>query len=403
MSASAIALSEQQAQIRTIIQLLAQQISQDLGSVNSNGLLSGLAGHLLFLFNAYKLDNSFVQEAIFSERLEQLQEQLDEQSFELSSGLAGQAWLLEYLNQSNFDDYDAQLLSDVDTLFYDALNHQPWAGEIEYVLGLAGYAPYAARRSKFTDQSALYGVIVKNFASIAQHLDDDHISWSQPAHSVYRFDKDNLTKPEFNLGLAHGVPGIIAALLPALKIDSLREQTKSLVTQSCDWLLAQQNPNQEDECRFGTCVGDEHRSRLGWCYGDLTIALTLARAGHALDKANYLESALAIALKATKRDAKSAAINDAGLCHGSVGLVVIFQLLNRLLPHPDLQKATYYWLDYSLNTYQEKGLEAFYSFNGVSQQLEKEHGFLMGYSGIGMAFVSLLTGEFDWTECLLMA
>ena len=104
MPTHAIASPEQEAQIRAIIKKLASEVSQDLHTVQGNGLLSGLAGHLLFLFNAYRIDESSVDEVLFSEKLEQLQEQLDQQSFELSSGLAGQAWVLEYLNQADLED-----------------------------------------------------------------------------------------------------------------------------------------------------------------------------------------------------------------------------------------------------------------------------------------------------------
>lgn len=403
MPTHAIASPEQEAQIRAIIKSLAKEVSLDLHKVNNNGLLSGLAGHLLFLFNAYRLDEKNVDEVLFSDKLELLQEQLDQQSFELSNGLAGQAWVLEYLNQAEAEDYDPELLSEIDQLFHAALNHQPWPGEIESVLGLAGYAPYASRRNKQTEQAVLYGVIVDNFASVALQVDDNQISWSQPENSVYRFEKDDPKKPEYNLGLAHGVPGIIASLIPALKIEPLREKTTRLLTQSCDWLLSQQNPDTDSEFCYGSCSGDEHKSRLGWCYGDLTIALTLARAGHALDRPSYVDEARRVALKAAKRDAESGFINDAGLCHGFVGLVSIYQLLNQLMPHPELEQAAKYWLNYSLEQYQEKGLEAFYAYNGETTEHYENFGFLMGYAGIGLGFISVLSDDLDWAECLLMA
>lgn len=398
-----IASQEQQAQIHAIIKELVSEVSKDVNNVSYHGLLSGLAGHLLFLFNAHKLDESLVDEGLFVEKLDYLQEHLGEQSFELSNGLAGQAWVLEYFNQADTDDYEPELLNELDDLFNEALNHQPWPGEIETVLGLGGYTPYAALRHRKVDQTALFTTIVNDFQSVAVKVSDDQLAWSQPKNSVYRFDKEDLEQQEYNLGLAHGVPGAIAALLPALKVTSLKSQVTELLTKSCDWLLNQQNPNKEEECCYGSCAGEAHLSRLGWCYGDLTIALTLARVGHALDRPSYIEKAQTIALKAAKRDAKSGAINDAGLCHGFVGLVVIFALLNKHMPHPELEQATQYWLEYSLKQYQEKGVAAFNSFNGETRQHDVNHGFLMGYAGVGVGFISVLNDDFDWAECLLMA
>ncbi|BBN83226.1 lanthionine synthetase [Pseudoalteromonas sp. A25] len=391
-------------QIANLIQILATEVASFDTSEHNHGLLSGIAGHLLFLYKAHQWQPDWVDEAVFSQKLEQLQDGLAEQSFELSNGLAGQAWLLEYLNQADKEEYDAELLEDVDQLFADALAHDPWPGEIESVLGLAGYAPYAKRRARFSDQSKLWEVIVKGFESTATRLDNGHITWSQPSNSVYRLNKEALDEPEHNLGLAHGVPGIIAALLPALNIDSLNARVTALLQGSCDWLLAHQNPGHDSFSCFGTCAqGSQHDSRLGWCYGDLTIALTLARVGHAIDRPSYVDKALDIALHSTQRDAESGQVRDAGLCHGFAGLVTIYQLLNQVMPHPELASAMQKWLDYTLAQYDERGIEAMYCFDGRAMSYEKDLGFLMGYSGIGLALLSVLDDDTSWADCLLMA
>ncbi|MBQ4839040.1 lanthionine synthetase C family protein [Pseudoalteromonas luteoviolacea] len=405
MSEQLLITDSQRQEIGDIITVLAQEVSRNIQTDTElkNGLLSGLAGQLLFLFKAHQLDPNSVDEALFSEKLELLQEQLAEQSFELSTGLAGQAWVLEYLNQADQDDYDAELLEDVDELFTQALDYNPWPGEIEMVLGLSGYAPYAARRSKYSDQTKLFDIIVSGLESTATYFDNGHIAWSQPKESVYRFDTDDKEKPEFNLGLAHGVPGMIGALLPALKVPSLQARVAKLVSGACDWLLENQTGHNHAPSCYGSCAGeDEPNSRLGWCYGDITIALILARAGQALDRPSYVDRALEIALHATKRDAKSGYINDAGLCHGFVGLALIFQIVNQCMPNPQLVKATQYWVDYSLNEYRERGLEALYSFNGLTKEHEVDYGFLMGFAGIGCGLVSLLDDDVSWTDCLLM-
>ena len=123
--------------IKEIIQKLTNKVATNCEQEQSNGLLSGLAGQLLFLYNAHRFDPSFVNEDMFAEHLERLQQGLPDQSFELSNGLAGQAWVLEYFNQANAEDYEHDLLDDIDSLFVQALGSLPWDGEIEMVLGLA--------------------------------------------------------------------------------------------------------------------------------------------------------------------------------------------------------------------------------------------------------------------------
>ncbi|OHU91862.1 MULTISPECIES: lanthionine synthetase C family protein [Pseudoalteromonas] len=393
---------EKKQKLESIIHLLARLVSAK--DESHHGILSGLAGHLLFLYKAHEYNSDWVDEALFTQKLDKLQDELEEQTLELSTGLAGQAWLLEYLNQANQEDYAVDLLEDVDALFTGALDHNPWLGEIEYVLGLAGYAPYAARRLRYSDQQALYSTIVKGFESTASRLDNGLITWSQPSQSVYRLDKECLDQPEYNLGFAHGVPGIIAALLPALKISTLKPQVTELVQGACDWLLTQRKDDKDSVSCFSSCASHPHEtSRLGWCYGDLTIALVLARAGQALESPSYVDQALKVALKNIPRDASTGFVKDAGLCHGYVGIMTIYQALNELMPHPQLEEVVTTWLDYTLEQFEQQGLEAFYFFSGESKNYVEDFSLLTGYSGIGLCLLSVLNDDLSWLDSMLMA
>ena len=271
------------------------------------------------------------------------------------------------------------------------------------VLGLGGVAVYAARRLLKSSSTAFFDSLVSHFEQAAVQISDHTLSWSQPANSVYRFNKDEPESHEFNLGLAHGVPGIIAALLPALKIPALHQRTKSLLVQSCDWLMAQELDEKEFTSCFASSCNEQHNSRLGWCYGDLTIALTLARVGRALELPSYMEKAKAISLHAARRDQHNGMVNDAGLCHGSAGIALIFQLLHQEIDEPLLVETANKWLDFTLDYYREKGLKGLYMFSGLNKTHEEDTGFLMGYSGIGLCLLSALTGNTDWVDSLLMA
>ncbi|WP_440054566.1 lanthionine synthetase C family protein [Pseudoalteromonas sp. T1lg65] len=396
---------EKKEQITAIIEHLVEVTEDRIKTTNENGLLGGIAGKLLFLFNAAQYKSGSVDEELFAERLDKLQEELVNQSPELSSGLAGQVWLLELLNQSEQDDYDPALLQDIDELFADALDFSPWTGEIEMVLGLSGYAPYVARRARKTDQSVLFDRLLTGFETTLTELDDNKVTWSQPLQSMYRMDREEENGPEgaeYNLGLAHGVPGIIAAILPALSCPTHHDRAKRLLEGACDWLLEQQLENTHAASCFGTCAGKDHGSRLGWCYGDLPIAVTLARAGKALDRPSYVDKALEITLKNTSRDEESGHIYDAGLCHGYFGLVTMFQVLYHHFPHPEIAQAAQKWLDYGLEKYQQKGLESLYAYRGDTKDYREDTGFLMGYPGVGLALLSVLTDDLDWADCLLL-
>ncbi len=150
------------------------------------------------------------------------------------------------------------------------------------------------------------------------------------------------------------------------------------------------------------------KSRLGWCYGDLTIALTLARAGKLLQRQSYIELAQAIALHAASRDAVDAQIHDHGLCHGSSGLALIFKLLYRELRLPQLLVAATHWQNFYLQQFLQQGPSALYKWvgdiaAGDRKKRAEDFGLLEGYAGVGLSLLVSLEQEPDWVDALLLA
>lgn len=368
------------------------------------GLYGGLAGDLLFLWKANNFQPDLVDESVFEHKFSYLQEHFSIQQFNLSFGLSGIGWLIEYLNQSQTD-YDPQLCESIDHVLLEQINIDKWQGELEVVMGLAGIASYAARRARKSEQQDIFEVLLRHYDSNATKLSDNLISWPQPLNSVYRMSEVEDKSNEYNLGLAHGVTGIIAALIPALKLKAQQAKARELLSQSCEWLLHQENSAKNKKCYFKSTNKSKRTSRLGWCYGDLTIALTLARAGIALNVPKYIEKAREIGLHAAKRTASNAMIKDASICHGSMGLAVIFKLLSELLEREsdELMRAAKFWLQYTVELYQKEGIEGFHYFSGKTGEFVENTSLLEGYSGIGLGLLTFLDETTDWTDCLLMS
>lgn len=403
MSQTLQSATDNQQLINQVLQHIATRLLAQ--KTDQYGLLSGLTGDLLFLFKLSQYNDALVDEAIFGDKLELLQQQLANSTHnaDLSQGLSGQGWFLEYINQAQGEDYDPELCEEIDAIIQSNLSSDHWPGEIEVVLGLGGPAVYAARRQLKSAPTDLFEQLISYYENAATQISDTTISWSQPADSVYRFNKDQPQIPEFNLGLAHGVPGIIAAILPALNIPRLQKRAKTLLIQSCDWLLEQElDIAQQTSCFASTCNDGHPGSRMGWCYGDLTIALTLARVGNALAIPRYIHKAKHISLYNVKRDEQSGGIRDAGLCHGSAGLALIFQLLYQQLDEPELLQAADHWLLFTLDLYRQKNLTGLHMYSGINKTYEENTGFLMGYAGIGLCLLAALGHDTDWVDCLLM-
>ncbi len=386
-------------------QAIINHVENSLTTVNNLSLFSGVSGYLVYLLKATEFPELTVNETIIEEQLDKLQYNLNyfQREFSLSSGIIGLGWFLEYANQSQEEDYLAELCVDIDHIIHQHLLTNYWTREIEMVMGLAGVSVYAARRQLKSDQSRIYNELVRHFEQVATYFENGTLAWNQPPYSVYRLNKEQLHEDEYNLGLAHGVPGIIASLLPALEIPEISKRASTLVVKSCDWLLRQQYDSVDSVCYYPSYSNGKDISRLGWCYGDLTIALTLVRTGKALNKKNYIEIARNISLRAASRDVTTTLIADAGICHGSVGLALLFKLLYAHFRENDLLQASNFWRDHTLTLFKVNGLAGLYKYNGVTKQHEECDGFLEGYAGIGLTLLSLENNQLDWTDSLLLS
>ncbi|MEP1446301.1 MAG: lanthionine synthetase C family protein [Paraglaciecola sp.] len=405
MSSQSELSNSKKIKIEKLLKILSLTVQSSSNDVKNLGLLTGLTGELLFLWKISQHDNNYVDENIIIEKFQFLQNNLSlaTSNINLSFGLIGLGWFLEYINQAQTEDYDPELCEDIDAMLLKAMSIESWGGEIEMVMGLAGMSVYGARRHLKSDLTVFYEKLINHFENMATQVSENTITWLQPSYSIYRLDKEHIEKPEYNFGLAHGVPGIIAAIVPALKIPSLYSQTKKMLIQSCDWLLQQQLNKVDKRSYFSSSSNSTHSTRLAWCYGDLTIALTLYRVGKALNLPTYMEIGIKISLHASCRDEIQALVNDAGLCHGSAGLMLIFKLLYQETGLKEFQQATVKWLDYTLDLFDKKGLPGLYKMSGYDKSYSESTDFLEGYAGIGLCLLATLDGEADWTDCLMLS
>lgn len=359
-------LSEiKQSKILKIIGILTNIIQSSPHDANNLGFINGLSGELLFLCQANKFDKSLVNETAFDNKVQFFQEHLHKTAtqFDFSHGISGAGWSLEYLNQAQGEDYDPELCEDIDDILLKSTSVENWQAEIEMLLGLGGIAIYAARRQLKADTTVLFHQILHHYENLSSQISEDTLTWRQPDNSRYRLNREDTKQAEYNLGLAHGVPGIIAAILPALQIPQLKTRTERLLRQSCDWLLQQQLNTPDQQSYFSLSTTQTRCSRLAWCYGDLTIALTLARVGKSLKIPSYINKAKEISLHAALRNEKNGKVYDAGLCHGSAGIALIFQILYKELKLVELYSAAQRWLDFTLELY-DKNDNPIIKFNG---------------------------------------
>lgn len=386
--------------IASVLEKDAQQSVEQQGG----GLLTGLAGQQLFFWQLHKQFPELACQQAFSARMTLIEQQMPRLQSELAFGygLTGVAWLYEFFLREG--DYQTEFNHNTDVLLLQHLQQADWAGELEFIRGLSGFAVYIARRRTaelgLPLAQALLALLTRKWHS----FDSGTGAWEVPAASFFRFEPTS-EQPEFNLGLAHGVPATIAALLPLLAYQQLHEPIQALLKASCLWLVKQQQSSLEYGSCFSYLAGQPCQSRLGWCYGDATIALTLLRVGEALGIEDITKAGKDIALQAAQRRLSNSQVHDAGICHGSAGLALIFKIMARYCPEPSLHQAAQYWFDHTLALYQTQGLAG---FNAVREQDNAarylpDHGLLGGYAGIGLVLLTAFGVEANWLDAFLLA
>ncbi|HEY0922994.1 lanthionine synthetase LanC family protein [Rheinheimera pacifica] len=390
----------------SIVRALINEIQNIPEKTTSSGLLNGLSGHLLFLWYAGKFLPEQVSESLFNKRLSDMEIVDHTKPFGMSFGLGitGIAWLYETFLQDQINSYQPEFNQNTDILVQQYLEQVSDSTDIEYVLGVSGIAVYLARRNCCRQALGCSELLISVLQRQAHFLDETSCAWNTPPSSIYRFNKDN-NNPEFNLGLAHGVPAVLSALI-ALHGGLTRQKAtaEKLLNAGCNWLLAQRQDPQRHGCYFGNVAEKPSTSRLGWCYGDLAIALTLFRAGHLLQRDDLIRAATEICLHASHRTPEQSFVQDAAICHGIAGLALSFRLLSEYCTDPQIKLAEQFWHNELFKLYRTQGVKGFYRFGeeeGQPTYLE-DASLLNGYAGIGLYLLTTLGQKADWTEALLL-
>lgn len=390
--------------IDDIIKELSDFLIVKPANVSRLGLYDGLAGELLFHWIVQRQDKFSLNEDKFNVKLDALLTNIsDVQSdFSLSRGISGIGWFLEFLNQDQGENYDPLFSEDIDAQINAILDVNHWDEEIEIVLGLAGVLTYLSRRQKFSNEcSKMQSLALKHYMQLALSFDKNTLAWPQPKHSIFKFNKVNTDQNEFNYGLAHGMFGIVSALLPLFDIPHFKENSEHLITSACNWLISQGNTDQKDGF-FTYSTEAIQTARKGWCYGDITSALILHRVGQATQNQDFISLSKKIALNTLTPSNLDKMVIDAGLCHGSAGLALLYHLLANEMKLTELESGREHWLTFTIERYKKDGLKGFYEYVPQSNKYQANHGLLTGYSGIGLCLYSIKYNDTSWTDSFLI-
>lgn len=318
-------------------------------------------------------------------------------STSLFVGTVGVGWVLSHLDGRLLDSSDA--LGDVDDLVLGSIGTFPPVADLTD--GLVGLGVYLL--SRLPDAAAYDGLtrIVRRLVAIGE---SDATWWHRP-DTMLREEIDLYPHGYFSVGMAHGQPGVVALLarLNAAGIDEagdlLRRATAALMTFA--------SPEHDTVGRYPSVLAerdeDHHGSRLAWCYGDPGVAMALLAAGRALGDGAVTDEALATARAAAARPFDGSVIVDAGLCHGTGGLVQVFSRLYAETGDEVFAEAARRWYDVLLGQRVPGGPYAgFQAILDTKVGYVPVPGFLEGAAGAGLVLLdAAIPLNLSWDAVLL--
>lgn len=326
----------------------------------------------------------------------------------LYPGFLGVAWLVEHLEGWILDFGDEDAGEEIVEAVGDLLQAAPWRDEWDLVGGLTGFGVYALERRPRPGSRECLERVVDRLSEIAERSPEG-VTWrKRQEHLLYRPDlyPDGL----YNLGIAHGIPGVIGLLGEIWATGVAHDRVSTLLPPAVDWLLAQKLPPGAGGSfppLVAPGITPTAPSRLAWCYGDLGIAAILLGAGRRAGRTDWEAEALSLARGAAARPAESTEVVDAGLCHGAIGLSHLFNRLFQATGDPLLGAAARSWLDRGLGMRRPgEGLAGFLAWQSEHQNGDYgwriDPGFLYGGAGIGLALLAAATPiEPAWDRVLL--
>jgi lantibiotic modifying enzyme len=320
------------------------------------------------------------------------------------SGFSGVAWTLEHLRGRLFEDDGEDPGQEVASALLEHVALSPWRGHYDLISGLVGFGVYALERLPLAGGRECLERVVARLRETSER-GPDGVTWRTGPDLLMERELETFPEGNFNLGVAHGVPGVIAVLAQACAAGV---DARDLLDGAVDWLLAQKlPPGSESSFSYNVAPGVEPKSsRLAWCYGDLGIAASLLVAARAVGEAEWEREALAIARGCAARPRESAGVIDAGICHGAAGAAHLFNRLYQATGEPVFRDAALAWIEQVLAYRQPgKGVGGFEMWVvGAGEELDwrADPGFLTGSAGVGLALLAAATPvEPEWDRILL--
>lgn len=322
----------------------------------------------------------------------------------LYGGWAGLGWMA-----SHFDADDDFVGVHAEHLLTSALGDWPPSQGYDLISGLVGAGVCFVER--LPRESAVRGLTLILEALEADAVDtDEGTAWFTAPEFLPAWQRERAPNGYFNLGVAHGVPGVCWLLAKLCSAGIMQDRARVLLTRSLRWLRSTQpDPDLAQlPSWIAPGVNREPNRRMAWCYGALGASAVSLEAARVVGDKESMEWARTLALACARVPPTEAQIRDAGLCHGAAGNAQIFERLFRNTGEEEFHAAALGWIDATLDYRQPgEGIGGYRMWGEVGENRQgwlNDASFLTGSGGVGLALLSAVTDvEPKWDRLLLLS
>jgi len=335
------------------------------------------------------------------------------QQFGLFGGLCGLAWVVEHVSDLLGEDAaegppDTDPVADVDLAVLQTLKRAPWSGPYDLVSGLVGFGAYFLER--LPRQSAISGIaeIIDRIEAQSQ-VTEEGITWHSSPELLPDWQRKVCPQGYFNMGVAHGIPGILYFLNEVARRE-LDQRAWGLLDNGMNWFMRRRRPEGSLSWFSGwVAEGQNSDSRLTWCYGDLGILSIFIQISLTWDNPKWKDFAARLLDHCLAWPPHLAGVNDAPLCHGSVGIAHCFNRIYHTVGDERCRDTAVSWFERTLAMREPgAGVGGYKAYTRPDLDgpvvWESSAAFLDGSMGIALALLSGLTPlEPQWDRMLLLS
>lgn len=342
----------------------------------------------------------------------------------LYGGFSGVAWVLEHLTGRLLEapaPGEEDPGEEVAKALAAYLGHTPWLDDYDLISGLVGFGVWAVERAPRSLGEEAAESIVRRLGELAERGEggEGGVTWRTSPERMMASEAATYPQGNYNLGVAHGVPGVIgilgemvAAGLPAGG-GTGQGTARELLAGAVEWLLRQRLPAGAPSCfSYSVAPGVEPvPARHAWCYGDPGVSLALLGAARAAGEPEWERQAVAVARAAAARDPDAGGVVDGGLCHGAAGLAHLYNRLFQATGDPAFRAAALAWIERLMAQRRPgQGIAGWQAWRPIGEVTGPnpelgwvdDRGFLTGAAGIGLVLLGALSAvEPAWDRVLL--